>query len=273
MAIISISRQVAAHGDEVATELAKILGYKFITRTEIEKRIVELGFPESKMPKYDERKPGFFASLVKDRDEYLNYTQYAIIEAASQNNAIIIGRGAFAVLQNVPNNVSLRLVADEKTRIKRLMVEFNWNEKQAVQRIHESDMNRAGFHASFYNVDVEDMTLYDMVLNTGLLDVQVAARVIADLVAKKITAEKEKEGKTVIQDLLKAQAVVNKLSLEYHLNIEFMHVSISGKTVILHGVSDSPAVVQDALKIIKTEMPGYDSKSEVSIIHDFKTFH
>lgn len=273
MAIITISRQVAAHGDEVATELANILGYKFITRKEIEKRIVELGFPESKMPKYDERKPGFFASLVKDRDEYLNYAQFAILEAASKGNVIIIGRGAFAVLQNVPNNISLRLIADEDTRIKRLMQEFNWNEKSALQRIEESDTNRAGFHSSFYNLDVNDVSLYDMVINTGFIDVKIAASVIADLVSKKITPEKETEGTKLIQELLKAQKVVNKLSLEYHLNIEFMHATIIDNTVILHGVSDSPAVVEDALKVIKNEMPGYDAKSEVSIIHDFKTFH
>ena len=53
MAIITVSRQVAAHGDEVAAELAKILNYKFVTRKDIEKRIVELGFPEEKMLKYD----------------------------------------------------------------------------------------------------------------------------------------------------------------------------------------------------------------------------
>lgn len=272
MAIITISRQVAAHGDEVATELAKKLNYKFITRKEIEKRIVELGFPESKMPKYDERKPGFFASLVKDRDEYFNYAQYAILEAASQQNVIIIGRGAFAVLQNVPNNISVRIVADEGTRIKRLKEEFSWNDKQALQRIQESDANREGFHSSFYNINVNDVMYYDMIINTGHLDVEVAASLIADLVKEKISSKKEDEGNKVIQELLKAQKVVNKLSLEYHLNIEFMHATISGNTVILHGVSDSPAVVQDALKIIKEEMPGYDAKSEVSIIHDFKTF-
>jgi hypothetical protein len=90
MAIISISRQVAARGDEVAELLAKKLGYTFITRKDIENRIVELGFAAEKMPKYDERKPGFFASLAKDRDEYLNYVQYAILEAAAKQNVIII---------------------------------------------------------------------------------------------------------------------------------------------------------------------------------------
>ena len=51
MAIITISRQVAALGDEVAAALAKKLGYKFIDRKYIENRIVELGFPEEKMKK------------------------------------------------------------------------------------------------------------------------------------------------------------------------------------------------------------------------------
>ena len=82
MAIIAISRQVAALGDEISASLAQKTGYRFINRQEIEKRIVDLGFPEDKLKKYDEKKPGFFASLVKDRDEYLNYLQTAVLEAA-----------------------------------------------------------------------------------------------------------------------------------------------------------------------------------------------
>ena len=272
MAIITISRQVAAHGDEVAAELAKLLRYKFITRKEIEQRIVDLGFSKEKMAKYDERKPGFFASLTKDRDEYFNYAQYAILEAAEQKNVVIIGRGAFGVLQNVPNNIAVRLVADEKTRILRLKNEFNWDEKQARQRIQESDANRAGFHSSFYNLNVEDSTLFHMVLNTGLMSVEMSAKIIADFVENKVTVREEEQGNKVIEELLKAQTVVNKLSHEYNLNIDFMHVTIEDNFVILHGVSDSPALVEQALKIIKQELPEYEPKANVSIIHDFKQF-
>ena len=272
MAIITISRQVAAHGDEVATELARRLGYKFITRKEIEKRIVELGFSETKLNKYDERKPGFFASLAKDRDEYLNYCEYAILEAAEQRNSIIIGRGAFAVLQNIPNHISVRLVADEKTRVERLMKEFNWNEKQAMQRIQESDTNRAGFHSSFYNVDINDPSLFHAIYNTGSISLDTTATLIADLVENIVTVKQEEDGNKMIEQLLKIQKVINKLYFEYHVNIEFMHASIEDNVVILHGVSDSPAIVEKALQVIKEEMPGYDAKSAVSIIHDFKTF-
>ena len=65
MAVIAISRQVAALGDEIAEDAAKLLGYKFFNRKLIEQRIIELGFSADKLKKYDERKPGFFASLAK----------------------------------------------------------------------------------------------------------------------------------------------------------------------------------------------------------------
>lgn len=272
MAIITLSRQVAAHGDEVAQELAKLLNYKFITRKDIEKRVIELGFPESKMQKYDERKPGFFASLVKDRDEYLNYVQYAILEAAEQKNVIIIGRGAFAVLKNVPNNISVRLVADEATRIDRLKKEFDWNDKQALQRIQESDTNRKGFHDSFYNVDVENTGNFHMVLNTGLVSVEDSAKAIANLVQQTVTVKQEEEGNKKLDALLTAQKLVNKLYFEWKVNIEFMHIVIEDKMVVLHGVSESPAVIEQALQIIKRELPGYDAISSVSLVHEFKTY-
>ena len=63
MAIITISRQVAALGDEIAAAAAQMLGYKFFDRQSIEKKIVQLGFSPEKLKKYDEKKPGFFASL------------------------------------------------------------------------------------------------------------------------------------------------------------------------------------------------------------------
>ena len=66
MAIIAISRQVAALGDEIAAAVAKKLGYTFITRKQIEDRIVELGFPKEKPQKYDEIKPGFSQASQKD---------------------------------------------------------------------------------------------------------------------------------------------------------------------------------------------------------------
>lgn len=272
MAIITLARQVAAHGDEVAAELAEKLGYRFFTRKEIENRLLELGFPESKLPKYDERKPGFFASMTKDRDAYQNLSQYAMLEAASKQNIIIIGRGAFAFFQKVPNNVSVRLVADEKTRIERLMTEFNFTEKQARQRIQESDTNRDGFHKNFYNIDVDDSTNFQMVLNTGLTNVSTCADIIAHFTKTYITEQMEADGNKYIEEMLKAQTVVNKLIFEYKTHIDFMHATIQDGTVVLYGITDSPATIEQALTIIRKELPDYKAESAVTLVHNVSTF-
>lgn len=272
MAIIAISRQVAALGDEVAQELSRQTGYKFIDRKYIERRIIELGFPEDKMKKYDERKPGFFASLTKNRDEYLDYLQTAILESASEGNCILIGRGAFIILESVPSLISVRFVAKNEVRIKRLMSEFNWNEKQALQRIEESDANRLGFHKSFFNLINEDPSHFHLTINTGIVDVEKAALIIDDLRKALITPEKEKLGKERLQSLYEAQKLVNTLIFDYKLNIVFLKAVINGDAVVLHGVSDSAAVAEKAVTIASSLMPDKKVESCISIVQDFKAY-
>jgi cytidylate kinase len=272
MAVITISRQVAALGDEIATALAKEIGYKFIGRKDIEARIVELGFPAEKLKKYDERKPGFFASLAKDRDEYLDYLQLAVLEAAAKDNCILIGRGSFVILENLPNHFAVRFVANEAVRMERLKSEFGWEDKQAKQRISESAANRVGFHKSFFNVDNEDATHYHLVLNTGMLDVDSSVKILKELKDIVVTPEKEAEGKKKVEELLSAQRLVNKLVFEYNLNINFLHAVISGTTLTLQGVADSSALVEKAMSVAQKTFPDYKIESAISVVQDFKAY-
>ncbi|MCQ2602056.1 MAG: cytidylate kinase family protein [Treponema sp.] len=272
MAIITIARQVAALGDEIARKLSSELGYQFIDRKFIEKRIVELGFPEEKMVRYDERKPGFFASLSKNRDEYLYILQLAILEAAEKNNCILIGRGAFSVLEGVPNVIAVRCVSDNLIRKQRLMDEFDWDEKQASQRIQESDVNRKGFHKSFFNLDNEDDSLFHMTLNTSRLSEDDAASIISALCKLKITEEKEQEGCKKVKELLAAQKLVNKIIFEGHVNINFLRAVISDGTLSLQGVADSAALAEKAMEIAKLEFPQLKVESCISVVQDFKAY-
>lgn len=272
MAIITIARQVAALGDEIATAVAKKLDYKFFGRKEIEHRIVELGFPEAKLLKYDERKPGFFASLAKDRDEYMDYLQTAVLEAASEGNAVLIGRGSYIILNELPNLVSFRLVANDSVRIERLKKEFSWNDKQAKQRIEESDSNRLGFHKSFFNHENEEPTDYHMVINTGVLDIEAASNVMAETVKNLITPEKEKAGNAKIKDLLLAQNLVNTLVFKYKMNINFLHAVVIDNKIVLQGVADSNAIVEKAVVLSQKEVPDYKIESTISVVQDFKAY-
>lgn len=272
MAIITISRQVAALGDEVAEALAKKLGYKFVDKKYIEKRIVELGFPEEKMKRYDERKPGFFASLVKERDEYLDYLQTAILETAKEGNCVFIGRGAFVVLENIPNLIAVRFVAKDDVRQQRLMEEFSWTKKQAQNRIDESDENRKGYHKNFFNIEPDDPANYHLTLNTGILSVEEASTAIANLCQALVSEEKEKAGTKKVQELYEAQLVVNALVFEHKVNVNFLRAVIQDDKLILQGVADSIAISEKAASIAREIMPNKTVESCISIVQDFSTY-
>ena len=272
MAIITISRQVAALGDEIATAVAEKTGYAFVDRKQIEKRIVELGFPQSKLSKYDERKPGFFASLMKDRDEYLNYLQYAVLEEADKGNCILIGRGAFSILEDVPNLVALRFVSRDTVRLARLKKEFTWNDKQAQARIDESDTNRKGFHKSFFNMENEDPQHYLLTLNTSILSIDEAVSLIDALVKIHITPEKEEVGKVVVGQRLKGQRLVNQLIFDYHLSINFLRAVVDGNVITLQGVADSQGLAERAVQTAAKILPSCEIRSAISIVQDFKTY-
>lgn len=272
MAVIAISRQVAALGDEVAAALAEQLGYTFLGRKYIEKRIVELGFPAEKLEKYDERKPGFFASLAKDRDGYLNYMRTAILEAANQGNCILIGRGTFVVLENVPNLIAVRFVSDDAVRIRRLMDEFNWTEKQALQRISESDANRLGFHQNFFNIVNEDPAHYQLTVNTSRVSLENTVALIDGFVRNSITPEKEEEGRKLIGEMYRAQLLVNELFFTHKLNINFLHAKYADEVFVLQGVTDSGATVEKALAVASEIIPDKQIRSDISIVQNFKPY-
>lgn len=272
MAVITISRQVAALGDEIAAAAAKKLGYVFIDRGQIEQKIINSGFPKEKLPKYDERKPGFFSSLAKDCDEYLYYLRLAVLEAASQNNCILIGRGSFAILNEIPNKISFRFVSDNAVRQQRLQKEFNWTEKQAQNRIAESDANRAGFHKCFFNVENDSSVLYDAVLNTGTLTIDEAVSIIEVLVKTRMNQKIENKGEEKLKNLLEGQRLVNRLIFDFHSEVKFLQADVENGKIILKGVADSHVIADKTVNAAAKILPTYMVESGITIVQDFKTY-
>lgn len=272
MALVTISRQIASFGDEISSLVAKKLNYKFIGRKEIEERITNLGFPKEKLHKFDEKKPGFFVSLSKDCDEYLDYLQTAILEEANENDCVFIGRGSFIILSELKNHMSFRFVANDKVRIDRILSERDVNEKQAKKIILESDNQRLGFHKSFFNYEIDDPSLYHAVINTGLFSIEDAAEMIVDTVKKSVKPEDEVLGKKRIDELLICQRIVNLLIFEYGLNINFFKAVAHGNKITLQGVADSSAIVNRALTLARCELPAFEVISDISVVQDLKAY-
>ena len=93
MAIITIARELAALGEEVARELSRITDYKLIDREYLEKRLSDYGLDAGKREKYDEKKPGFWASLSQERDDYLHFLKTALLRGDHRRRVHRRGQG------------------------------------------------------------------------------------------------------------------------------------------------------------------------------------
>lgn len=272
MSIITISRQIAAYGDEVASALAGSLGYSFVNRNLLEQDLLALGLAPDKLQKYDERKPGFWASLARDRDEYFDFLRQAVLERAKDGNCVFIGRGGFAILKDVPGSYAVRLIASDSVRVYRLMQEFSWPEKKAQALMQESDENRRGFHKCFFNLDHDESSSYHLVINTDTITPETAAEMIRYSASLAMTVEQETAGVKRIHELLEAQKLVNHIVFELKLPVHFLEASSDENEIILHGVADSASVIESALAVARSFVPGKKITSAISIVQDYKSY-
>ncbi len=272
MAIITISRKIASLGDETAIELAKMLEYDFIDRKSLEKKLLEKGISEHQLKNYDERKPSFWASLSRERDSYFDYLRESVYEYAAKGNCIFIGRGGFALLKGIPGLYSVRLVAPDDVRIARLMQEFNWSEKQARALLEESDNNRDGFHKCFFNTRNTDPAQYNIVINSGSITAETAAKIIL-CAFKNTQQQKETEiGQKRINELLLAQKIVNHISFNLKLQIYFLEAHVNDDKISLHGVADNAVAIEKAISTAKELGGGKEVTSSISIVNEYKPF-
>jgi len=273
MAIIAVSRELAALGDETARELAKLPGYHFVDKHTLEKRIKSYGIEDRKFKKYDERKPSFFASLSQGRDDYLHYLKTAIFAEAEQGSCVFIGRGAGMVFNNMPGHISLFLASPLDIRIERVKSYFHCDERRARQIIERSDQDRGGFHRYFFDIDWRDPANYHLSLNTGIFRPADCAEIINQFKKLFFTPESEIQSSTRLKELILEQKIKHCIMYEREIPIHFLEVSVSGSIITLYGVANSQALVDAALNaangMISETAEKITVHSEIQVVREY----
>jgi len=206
--VITISRQVGSGGDEIALDVSKILGYAYFDKSLMVSVAKSLGVCEENIADLSEdtykvsslvdrilvRKKLVAASLdpkdnaqiskTLDEDECLSVIQVVINNLASRRKTVIVGRGGQAILKNKVGVIHVRIIAPVEVRVERLMKSGGLSREDALKLVEENDKAAAEYLRRFYNIDWEDQANYDLVLNTGKMDLSTAARIIASVASQ-----------------------------------------------------------------------------------------
>ena len=190
---VTLSRQYGAGGLRIAPAVAEALGFRFVDRELVEMAARQLGVDPEWAREHDERVPDVLENLgralaaatpefgvppppILDDGAMADAVRNVIHSLADSGGYLILGRASQAALAGRGDACNILLVAPLSDRVARIARSQEVDEKEARARVDRTDRDRADYVRRFYNRDITDPTLYDMVLNTSRLGLRGAAR-------------------------------------------------------------------------------------------------
>ncbi|MBN2304833.1 MAG: cytidylate kinase-like family protein [Anaerolineae bacterium] len=210
MAVITISRQIGAGGEQIAKSICDLLRYRYFDKQIMINTAAELGLAKDHVIDYSEEQyevKTFVSRLLRpgprpiktfavraqdskgnvtlteetiDEEQYVTLIQSAIRSAYDLDDIVIVGRGGQAVLQDKPNVLHVRIIAPTGSRIERIQQQYALSIEQAQQRINRQDRATAEYLGRFFGVRCDDPTLYHLLINTGKTGIDAAVQLILD---------------------------------------------------------------------------------------------
>jgi cytidylate kinase len=107
-------------------------------------------------------------------------TGETLLHLAKQGNVILIGRGANIITRNLDHMFHVRLVGSLERRIRHIQQTHGLGESAALEFIRREDRGRKRYLRKYFGEDPDDLSLYQLVINTDFVTYQEAARIISD---------------------------------------------------------------------------------------------
>ncbi len=196
--VVAISSAYGAGGSRVAPEVAELLHLPFVGRLVPADVATDVG-GEALEP--DEQPEGVFRRLVdalarmpallgstmplpdqplSDEQRLRMVAEEETCRIATTTGGVILGRGAAALLRDDPNVCRVRLRGPVEPRIRRAMELEGVDEATARHRQLATDRFRAVWVQRAYGCDVDDPSLYHLVVDTTACTLGAAAHLVAD---------------------------------------------------------------------------------------------
>lgn len=192
---ITLSRQPGAGAIRIGEKTAEFLNNdkKIKWRTPwklFDKELVKMVIEEHHLPENCEKyMPEGKVSPVQDILDDLfgvhppaislvHKTNETLLHLAHLGNVIIVGRGGPVITRKLRGGFHVRLVGSFDKRFRRVMEFSKLSEKEAKKLITEKDKGRKKYFKEYFNKDIDDPLLYDLLLNTDHLSYDQAAKMI-----------------------------------------------------------------------------------------------
>ncbi len=200
--VITIARTCGSGGSYVAEALEKKLNIKLYGQDILQLASEDSGISIDLFARTDEElksNPLFkFTKYIYDgklippsssdftsQENLFNYQAKVLKDLAEKESYVVIGRCADFVLKDTENLVRVFITADRKDRINTEAERLTISTKEAESRIDKVDKKRTNHYNYFTGNERDDMTNYDICLNTSRLSYDKCADIIIEYMKAK----------------------------------------------------------------------------------------
>lgn len=192
--IITIAREFGSGGHALGEMLAKELGLKLYDKEFIHLAAQESGIDEEYIRKNEQSIPSFWLKCLLShssevgldhsysKDDVLFLSESKIIqELARKESCIIIGRCADFVLRDYPQLIRIFCCTDLQSARNRCIEEYGISPESAESEIRRTNRSRIAHYEYYTGEKWGDPHRYNLMVNTGTVDLTTACRMIKDL--------------------------------------------------------------------------------------------
>ncbi len=195
--VVTVSRTLAAGGEEVARAVADELGFRYVDREIIQWAAQKAGVSPGTIEKV-EQSPSLIDRILKHlgnassefgayhapafppTQEYESIIGQVLKATAAIGDVVIFAHAAGIPLTGSDGLLRVLVTGSPKNRATRHATRTNQDQTKAAKAIEESDRERQSYLERFYGVQRELPSHYDLVLNTDNLPPATAAELIVN---------------------------------------------------------------------------------------------
>ena len=191
--VITISREYGAKGRSLANELGRRVGFKVWDKELLSAIAEEAGADERFLASLDERRRkmiddtlyGSLMGFKHSNTQYFRSLLRVVHTIGAHGKSIIVGRGSNYVLQS-DAALRVRLVCPIEIRVSYVAEHEGISEKDALKLIEARDAERDDFIRYYFKEDPGNSHDYDLVLNSGVFNIDQLADLVLLAYEKRI---------------------------------------------------------------------------------------
>lgn len=201
MSIITISRQYASSGSEVAEHVARRLGWQLYDNSVVDTVAARLGITPAEVSAREERRPSMAERLASaitlsapemmptvgdpatslSEERLVEMTSRVMQEAVQAGPAVIVGRGAQCLLASRTDALHVFCYAPMEALVAHAVEKLGVRREDAHRTVTEMNEQRDDYVKRHWKREWRDLANYHLCVNTAWLGTEGAAELIVQV--------------------------------------------------------------------------------------------